>query len=79
MPFSPRHRRPPSAACSHLQPGNLHADACRCPRARAHGLLTILRETLIKISATVVSHGRYVTFQMAEVEVPYQMFQESYR
>ncbi len=24
----------------------------------------------------VVSHGRYVTFQMAEVAVPRQMFQE---
>jgi len=28
---------------------------------------------LIKIGAKVVSHGRYVTFQMAEVAVP-QMF-----
>ena len=26
--------------------------------------------------AKVVSHGRYVTFQMAEVAVPRQMFQE---
>jgi hypothetical protein len=29
-----------------------------------------------KIGAKVVSHGRYVTFQMAEVAVPRQMFQE---
>jgi hypothetical protein len=29
--------------------------------------LTSLREKLIKIGAKVVSHGRYVTFQMAEV------------
>jgi hypothetical protein len=35
-----------------------------------------LREKLIKIGAKVVSHGRYVTFQMAEVAVPRQMFQE---
>jgi hypothetical protein len=27
-----------------------------------------------KIGAMVVSHGRYVTFQMAEVVVPRQMF-----
>jgi len=39
-------------------------------------VLTSLREKLIKIGAKVVSHGRYVTFQMAEVAVPRQMFQE---
>jgi hypothetical protein len=38
--------------------------------------LTSLREKLIKIGAKVVSHGRYVIFQMAEVAVPRQMFQE---
>jgi hypothetical protein len=32
---------------------------------------------VIKIGAKVVSHGRYVvTFQMAEVAVPKQMFRE---
>jgi hypothetical protein len=36
--------------------------------------LTSLRDKLIKIGAKVVSHGRYVTFQMAEVAVPRQMF-----
>ena len=30
----------------------------------------------MKIGAKVVSHGRYVTFQMAEVPVPRQMFAE---
>ena len=35
--------------------------------------LTSLREKLIEIGAKVVSHGRYVTFQMAEVAVPRQM------
>jgi len=29
--------------------------------------LTTLRENLIKIGAKVVRHGRYVTFQLAEV------------
>jgi hypothetical protein len=37
---------------------------------------TSLREKLIKIGAKVVSHGRYTTFQMAEVAVPRQMFRE---
>src|SRR5207253_5535859 len=38
--------------------------------------LTSMREKLIKIGAKVVSHGRYVTFQMAEVAVSRQMFTE---
>jgi Transposase DDE domain group 1 len=38
--------------------------------------LTSLKEKLIKIGAKVVSHGRYVTFQMAEVSVSRQMFAE---
>jgi len=33
---------------------------------------TSLPEKLIKIGAKVVSHGRYVTFRMAEVAVPRQ-------
>ena len=33
-----------------------------------------LREKLIKIGAKVVSHGRYVAFQMAEVAVPRHLF-----
>jgi hypothetical protein len=36
--------------------------------------LTSLREKLVRIGAKVVSHGRYVTFQMAAVAVPRQMF-----
>jgi hypothetical protein len=35
-----------------------------------------LARVLIKIGAKVVSHGRYVIFQMAEVAVPRQMFKE---
>ena len=41
--------------------------------------LTSLKEKLIKIGAKVVSHGRYVAFQMAEVAIPRQMFQEVLR
>jgi hypothetical protein len=36
--------------------------------------LTSLREKLIKIAAKVISHGRFVTFKLAEVAVPRQMF-----
>jgi len=44
------------------------------PEAGEPWSLTSLREKLIKIGARVVSHGRYVTFQLAEVAVPRQMF-----
>ena len=46
------------------------------PKAVAPWSLTRPRERLIKIGAKVVRHGRYVVFQMAEVAVPRQMFQE---
>jgi hypothetical protein len=36
--------------------------------------LTSLREKLVKIGAKIVTHARYVTFQMAEVAVPGQLF-----
>jgi hypothetical protein len=36
--------------------------------------LTTLREKLIKIVAKVVAHARYVTFQLAEVAVPGELF-----
>jgi Transposase DDE domain group 1 len=44
------------------------------PKTAEPGSLTSLREKLIKIGAMVVSHGRYVIFQMAEVAVSRQMF-----
>ena len=46
------------------------------PKAADPWSLTSLREKLIKIGAKVVRHGRYVTFQMAEVAVSRQMFAE---
>jgi hypothetical protein len=46
------------------------------PKTAEPWSLTSLCEKLIKIGAKVVSHGRYTTFQMAEVAVPRQMFQE---
>src|SRR3954449_2657751 len=44
------------------------------PKTVERWSLTSLREKLIKIGAKVVSHGRYVTFQLAEVAVSRQMF-----
>ena len=46
------------------------------PKAAEPWSLTSLREKLIKIGAKVTSHGRYVTFQLAEVAVSRQRFQE---
>ena len=46
------------------------------PKTAEPWSLTSLREKLVKIGAKVVSHGRYVTFQMAEVAVPQKMFAE---
>jgi hypothetical protein len=40
---------------------------------------TSLRAKLIKIGAKVVSHGCYITFQMAEVAVQRKMFKEIHR
>jgi hypothetical protein len=44
------------------------------PKTAEPWSLTSLREKLIKIGAKVVRHGRYVTFHMAEVAVPREMF-----
>ena len=49
------------------------------PEAVKHWSLTSLKEKLIKISARIVTHGRYVTFQMAEVAVPMGLFAEILR
>ncbi len=44
-----------------------------------HWSLTMLREKLVKIGAKVVRHGRYVTFQLAEVAIPRRLFAEILR
>jgi hypothetical protein len=46
------------------------------PKEVEHWSLTTLREKLVKIGAKVVSHSRYVTFQLAEVAVPRSLFQK---
>ncbi len=49
------------------------------PKEVEHWSLTTLREKLVKIGAKVVSHGRYVTFQLAEVAVPRDLFRKILR
>ncbi len=44
------------------------------PRSVKHWSLTTLREKLVKIGAKVVSHARYVVFQMAEVAITKRLF-----
>lgn len=46
------------------------------PRSVEKWSLTTMREKLIKIGAKVVHHARYITFQMAEVAVPYKLFEQ---
>jgi hypothetical protein len=41
--------------------------------------LTTLKEKLIKIGAKVVSQGRYVAFQLAEVTIPRDLFADILR
>ena len=46
------------------------------PKEVEHWSLTTLREKLVKIGAKVVRHGRYVTFQLAEVAVSRSLFRK---
>jgi hypothetical protein len=41
--------------------------------------MTSLKEKLIKIGAKIVSHGRYLAFQMAEVAIPRNLFADVLR
>ncbi len=54
----------------HLSGWNLPPLVIRGFRAHCHN------RTLAKIGAKVVSHGRYVTFQFAEVAVPRELFRK---
>ena len=44
------------------------------PKEVEHSSLATLREKLIQIGSKVVRHGRYITFQLAEVEIPRDLF-----
>jgi len=69
-----RQRRASPTPCAGLQPRQLYAHGGDARYGAA--LVADLREKLIKIGVKVVTHGRYVTFQMSEVAVPRQMFAE---
>ena len=49
------------------------------PKEVEHRSLTTPREKLVKIGAKVVRHGRYATFQSAEVAVPRGRFRQILR
>ncbi|MCY4560290.1 MAG: transposase [Chloroflexi bacterium] len=49
------------------------------PDAVEQWSLTSLREKLIKIGAKIVRHGRYVTFRMAKVVIPRDLFADILR
>ncbi len=38
--------------------------------------MTTIREKLVKIGTKVVRHGRYVTFQLAEIAILRRLFTE---
>jgi len=73
-----RQRGASSVARAGLQSRELHADA-GVAEAVAQWSLTSLREKLIKIGAKVVRHARYAVFQMAEVAVPKELFEQILR
>ena len=78
MPDLRSQRRAAPASCTFLQSRQLPATLAT-PEPIKDWSLTSLKEKLIKIGAKIVSHGRYVAFQMAEVAIPRQMFQEILR
>jgi len=46
------------------------------PKSVKQWSLKTLRDKLVKIGAKVISHSRYVIFQMAEVAIPWLLFRE---
>ncbi len=46
------------------------------PLETEHWSLTTLREKLVKFGTKVAHHGRYVTFRLAEVAVPRDLFRK---
>ncbi len=60
-------------------PSELDWRGALTPDGVEHWSMTTLREKLIKIGAKIVRHGRYVTFQMAEVAIPRALFADILR
>ncbi len=68
---------PPESGHSHgklRRSVHSHKRKLALPQEVEHWSLTTLRETLAKIGAKVVRHGRYITFQMAEIAIPRTLF-----
>src|ERR1700731_1481913 len=78
MSFVRRQRGSSPASCARLQSRQLSAHAGDA--GADQGLVADEPEgELIKIGAKVVSHGRYVAFQMAEVAIPRILFADILR
>jgi hypothetical protein len=70
-------RRQRGCVSSSMRWPAISATSCERWRCREERWsLTNLRDKLLKIDAKVVSHGRGITFQMAEVPVSWQMLAE---
>ena len=78
MPLFRRQRGSSSASCLAYNLGNF-LRTLATPDPIKDWSLTTLKEKLIKIGAKVVSHGRYVAFQMAEVAIPRNLFADILR
>jgi hypothetical protein len=66
----------PSDSCARLQPRQLHAEAGD-PQVGGAVVADRRSREADQNWRQVVSHGRYVTFQISEVAVPRQMFAET--
>ena len=78
MPDVRRQRRAAPASCTRLQSWQLPAHAGDA-RADQELVANEPEGETDQDRCEVVSHGRYVAFQMAEVAIPRQMFQEILR
>ena len=58
---------------------NSHKRTLALPKEVAPWSLVRLRERLVKIGANIVRHGRYITFQQAEVAIPRSLFADILR
>jgi hypothetical protein len=73
---------PTRCVCSFTRSPTISAISCAHWRRRSRSRiwsLSSLKEKLIKIGAKVISRGRSIAFQMAEVAISRQMFQEILR
>ena len=53
-----------------------HKQTLALPKNVEHRSLITMRHELIRIGTNIVRHGRYVTFQLAEVAVPRELFRK---